>query len=730
MKEKVLQEKLTQLVKDEELLEFITGKEQVDAILASDDDEHFLPDFSIDDLLNKRYASSVARVLEALSDYELISGDVIQNISLQKGELLYPDMILFNREKQQIILIENKTATQTGREAITELMAYANEIRNHLPFISNFDIHFVLVAPEFDTLLDHSVAAQLLGNSVNFLCLKIVVDRDQIESFAIHFPSSWTDLGQNLLPAEALISYTMSLHAKEGVEKESFNVRHVVTLAVDIINHEANNFKVGGFALAWLNSFANGDGMADVAITLYILNPFAFIPQAVDNNFKLNEKSPLFNHINNLFRDNYGDVFPSSIFQVATKAKKYLSAYFEVIWERGTNWQVDMEDTQFKLQRFPVFMQSFGAIGDFIRYYYLHPAVRHHMLSDEIKLAGYNEPFVGLQIVDLIAGKPLFLFGEFMPKDIYRMGKYMSMHLQAQYHNLQSKDTSGRFESSYLFWTALPLIQGLKEINMRILDSKDLEATDLPAFPVITDPKGLKPEYPKQILAFFHWVKDVFLDSKEQKIYSELFDLGFKSAFALDTFLGDRLDNNDKKRITGDLISFARYVLGGVAQDLVSGNRPAFDLRKLLDETYFNGKLDKLGENEVDAYLAGQLDELFLETFESEFLDILNEFTGQLTHQLRPMKLPVNANWAWMKQTAEKRFAEGFRRTAIVISANGQLSIAQVPDYLPFTVNDPTEILIQTDTLTSGIATIRKTKWQNILDGSFKLEGNESGNDA
>lgn len=199
MKEEILQQKIVEVVKANQFLEFIINKENVDVALRADTDDQFIPDFSIDSLIRRRYSESAKRVLSCLYDYELISGETIKNISLKKGELLYPDLIIFNRTLKQIILVENKTKAQTEREALTELLGYTNEIRNHLPFISNFDIHYILISSDFNTLLDHSIASQLLSSSINFLCLKPVISLNEIINLDVHFPKPFSQTRENPL---------------------------------------------------------------------------------------------------------------------------------------------------------------------------------------------------------------------------------------------------------------------------------------------------------------------------------------------------------------------------------------------------------------------------------------------------------------------------------------------------------------------------------------------------
>ena len=100
---------------------------------------------------------------------------------------------------------------------MTELLAYGQEIRNILPFISDFDISYIIISTEFNTLLDHSISSQILSSESKILCLKVTENNEQV-NFDVHFPKSWSNIGQNGLPASAFMSYTLCLKKKEDID--------------------------------------------------------------------------------------------------------------------------------------------------------------------------------------------------------------------------------------------------------------------------------------------------------------------------------------------------------------------------------------------------------------------------------------------------------------------------------------------------------------------------------
>lgn len=287
MKEKILQSKLLKLIENGKFYESIKKKDELYKLIIFDKETNMFPEFPIDKLLRKKYTISASNVIKSLTFCELVSGKIIKNISLENKDRLYPDCILYNKETEQVILIENKTNKKTERETITELLGYSQEIFNHLPFLSNCELNYVVISTEFSTLLDHATASMVLLNNQNLLCLK-PIDTDDELTFEVHYPNSWTEIGQDYLPKNSFGSYTLCLYNKENVS-EKINKRSLLAIAKDLILTEATNSKTHGFMIIWQDGINFADH--DYAISIYLLNPFVFIPRALENDFILNEES-------------------------------------------------------------------------------------------------------------------------------------------------------------------------------------------------------------------------------------------------------------------------------------------------------------------------------------------------------------------------------------------------------------------------------------------------------
>ena len=152
-----LQKHIEDAVTDERFLEAVIDTANI-AVLAERDKNIAFPQFSIDHLSRLKAIDAGASVLKALSFPVLLTSD--QNISVTKGERLRPDLVCMNPEQESVILFELKKSSQTGREALTELLAYEQELKNLMPLLSNYDFNFVLISPEWSTLMDHAVSAE------------------------------------------------------------------------------------------------------------------------------------------------------------------------------------------------------------------------------------------------------------------------------------------------------------------------------------------------------------------------------------------------------------------------------------------------------------------------------------------------------------------------------------------------------------------------------------------
>src|SRR4051812_37372625 len=94
----------------------IAGKDQIDRASAARNSAKFIPNFSLDYLLRIHSIRSASAVLEALQDVEIVS-TARKNVSADRKERLFPDLILVGKTTGHIIVVAIKRDELTSREA-------------------------------------------------------------------------------------------------------------------------------------------------------------------------------------------------------------------------------------------------------------------------------------------------------------------------------------------------------------------------------------------------------------------------------------------------------------------------------------------------------------------------------------------------------------------------------------------------------------------------------------
>jgi len=395
--EKQLQELLVSALQAETFLDSINGMEEIDDLLSLDNNSQYIPGFQIDFQLRTLYCRKAKEMLSSFGIYDLITGENIKNISIQKDtankkERLYPDILISHREEKRFSIVELKKGSQTEREAITELFAYAIELKNHLPNIADTDINLIIVATEFNTLLDHSISSIVLGTKFNILALKAGIEEDKLV-LNLHIPDSWTDIWQNNLPEYAFSSVTLvpyQYEKKEEIPEEVF----LFEIIEDLITFNGAKNNSHGFYIIWQN-LSSYEGVPKFCVSLYQINPFVFLRSAIDKNFTLNTNQPLSQYIIDNFEDNIYHQ-SESLMHIGAQVKTFLDRYFDTHYEDFSSWTDHMRPgSHFRSQALPITFNSWGNIGDYIRYYFFHPSIKNGFFSPQ-QLSSpffYKDPF-------------------------------------------------------------------------------------------------------------------------------------------------------------------------------------------------------------------------------------------------------------------------------------------------------------------------------------------------
>lgn len=708
--EKDLQEKIIKLINDEEFYDSILGKDSVNDALNSYSDENIIPHLSIDDLLKKKYSKAAKSVLESLPACELVTGDVIKDISMTAGEKLFPDVILFNYESNQVILIENKINGKTAREAVTEIYGYINEIRNHLPFASNFDISVIIVSTIFNTLLDHSVSSNILSSNVNLLCL-VPIDENELK-FNIHFPKSWNDIGQNNMPENSMVSYSWCL--KKKFPKLDINYMSILNLARDQIVSAANRMASSGFVLIWKNCLFE-DSESEFVITNYVINPFAFLPNADTAGFQYKD-TVLANRLKQHSKDHGGLVHPSSIFEIMEETSVFLKEYFLIEIQSATEWTIDYQYENNRVQRKPIFFDSWGMIGDFVRFFYFHPAVRKHYFGTEHdNYLGHLHPLIGLQIINIITKNTIFKNGHLHGFDLFNFGKQLASFNFVCSFCKQSNDTLKN--SSLLFWSVLELSQSIKELEFYAQNVKEIDNIVNLQIHLPLNPEDIEDNFREGNDLFAENFKKLFLNSENDKLQRKSFNFGYYYGLYFSDLWNPTVTPNDCIRIEEEIGTFVREFLIALSNEVKNNDRylNKYEVRffNTLLESDFNTtafekiqqKLSKISNNSLTAYFP-------------EFLESFQVTIGLPHKELAEFIVPKNIDWKWHKESLGKQFKLGHRHGCVNIEPNGNISTSQVEEEYKvigeLKNNDEVYLKMYTDTTLSFI---KKVLWKDIESG-------------
>jgi len=714
--EKHLQEKLIELVKNNALYEAVNNRESSNEALNSGSDENHIPHLSIDDLLKKKYSKSCRRVLQSIIDCEIITGDTIKNISLNHKEKLFPDVILFNRETAQIILIENKVSRKTGREAITEIYGYVNEIKNHLPFSSHYDISVIIVSPEFDTLLDHSISSNILSSNISLLCLLPNFQASEM-TFDIHYPKSWTHIGQNNLPNNSLVSYSWSLEKKDTAS--DFDEISIINLAKELIVNNAERHNSSGFLLIWENSMAEFYGGRYV-ITIYVINTFSFLPNADLYGFNY-RSSPLSDYLKNYSEELGGTVQPKSLFNVMDEAVSFLEEYYNIWVHSPSEWTKDLSNDKNRLERKPILFDSWGLIGDYIRFFYFHPAVRKHYFSrSDDSYRGHLNPVIGLQIINLVTKNTIFNDGHFFADDLFKFGRQLCSLNYACKNAVHAKNET--VNNALLFWSVLDISQSLKEILFYANNTIGIEQEVILDLHLNLDSKKVKSDFRNSNNKFSESFQQLFLPGNDNRIYREIFEFGYSYGQYFSNYFNETIPKSDRILIEKDIADFIRKSITSFVMSSKSRNSYFNKTEILFMNIHFtNGRFSETPFDKISEIIDRKSDNFMASIF-TEFLQSFAVSLGTPYREIKQLFVPNSIDWKWIRESLAEKFNQGLRYGVINIELNGNVSISQIDkEYAVMQeLKNENEVYLKKYTSTVGYI-YYKVSWEDIESGKAFL---------
>ncbi|MGM0896709.1 MAG: hypothetical protein ACQEV0_02360 [Bacillota bacterium] len=628
IQEEILQGELLRIIKSGQFYNSIEGIEEIERLNGSDYDDYAFPKFTIDYLLRQKTYRSAKFIIESLKEgFTILNGENIRSISLQKGEYLKPDFLLINDETQQVIIIELKREKNAERQTVTEITGYAHEVKNHLPFLANYNFLFVIVSTEYNTLLQHSVGNLLLNNTHKILCLKPLIDGNKILGLDIVLPTSWSDLDINYLDKEFFFGKEIQINF-ENVS----NPKKILKTASELIAREGERNHSHGFIL--LSQLENNT----YSIKIYILDPYKIFKKSINLDMTpKNHGNPLAQHI---IEADGEKGLERTLIHLAENGVCYLKKYpnTTMVWGENTNWEKDRVGRM--NLTLPLYIDSWGIISEFTDEILLHPGASDRFIPEAYLFEkNFHDPEIGLQIIEQIIKDELFAFGKINLRDLFYYGSMLGVckHVSSiKKHSFEMH--------SFLNWLLIDLAQPSKEVGFRCQDCK--QELKPPTLSLHLNPEENIRENVENIQIYNKWINDEFLKGNPEKL-KLFFNLGVQYGWLVNSILKKQV-----LKISEEELEFAYDPLAKIVKEEFDITiKPCFDeLPERFKEAILKFANANLTDKSSIFSNIHQLDNIkIIEGFDL-FLDVMTLVTDEVFHELKDSPVQQFVDWQSLKQ--------------------------------------------------------------------------------
>ncbi len=527
MREKEVQDLVEGLITRQMLLDRIDGWNEVEHVAL---DRHQGEDrlLVLDNLVLHRAADAALLVRDRLVGLIPVSNSE-SSISLNRSEKLFADLLYESPETGTVVVFEIKRARATARETVTELLAYEQEVRNHLPFAARTDICFVVVSTDYSPLLDHSLVSLIAWHGLKVLCLHV----DETQRITARLPSAWSSLGQDLIPSQHIDTTSLTFTPHDFSNPVQVGV--LLNSALDMIAREADRSGITGFGFVFEDVRFMYENLRPCGLTVARVNPAGFLSEAkVEHYLDGGERSPLHRRIAEHGRT--GTWRPAS--PELDSATRFLSRYGTVEWRSSGTWQEKRRDVRHRTPdasmdhyALPVVFNTWGLIGDYTRELLICPdrmATAAKEFGDQV--IETRNPDFGFKVVDTIApdGKVPAYGAQWFTRLGFRLARLWTYVTAYQLN----KDFMTRDRlRSLLAWARADLCVPLTELGI----ATSLADVREPPPAIITGAAedGRPLEDPDAIGSLVSWVVDHLIGDKSD-LHEVVFEAAFHTGQALD----------------------------------------------------------------------------------------------------------------------------------------------------------------------------------------------------
>jgi len=691
MKESALQDFVKSRIREGIFSQVIVGRE----VLSTGNDGTIFPEFPVDYLARKKALTAAGFVLEQLDNIAVLN-ETPQNISLDRKERLLPDFVLFNPKKYSFVIVELKTSRKPEREAITELTGYEHELRNQFPFLSSYDVSFVLIATEYSSLLTHSVSSLITWGGKNVLCLR-AESSDAGVVLRIELPAPWSAMGQDGLPRLGLLTGSILIES-DAVGQEP--PATFIERAFEILVHDGERARAHGFAL--LSRMTHLHSEASFMITVGVLNPFAFVEHAKSRGFrtdatlhrKIFEPDPVSTSMQ-----------PVGLFAISERACRLLEEKSKIRWDLLSAW--DVQRNAMIKSTLPLKIDFFGSLAEHVHEIVLSPGIRSRVMGISFAGLDWKLPHIGLPILDKICGCYLFRNGSFSCEQLTAFGILLGAACSlSKTVNSHSVDPNALPWRGIAAWYEVSLRNAIAEIHDHFYAMRHKPTAPLDLY---CDDLFFGELRCDALLTFGGWFEREFI-GEDHPIHREFFLRGLEFHCALDPFLRDALNPPTRALLDCGVADFSRTVLVQRFLPALNDVERGTELRDEILKRYF-GDSDAIPDN-ISTAIKALSDEAHVKRAARDLPELIDVVTLPMLHELIPAALG-GVDWAWLRQELLKRRAEGLTDIGVILGADGNIGIGHIEPPYP-KLNDPVaEVLLRDDR--TGISWIKTTLWDDLI---------------
>ncbi|MFC4686899.1 hypothetical protein ACFO4P_08115 [Epilithonimonas pallida] len=289
------------------------------------------------DSSHQKIVHSFNHCLNSFENHEVLVEDI--NISLDSGDILRPDFLLYSPKTESILIVELKNIKESTRQAATEIGAYAGEIRSYLPFLAEGDLVNVVISSEWPTLLCHFIYNEIVWLNKSIICLEPTQDGDGIALKIVDPLIIFKEQITPLISANQLGGYQICLYDNQILNGGDYmrleEYEDSMLVALHAMSAKGNSLKAHGFAFLWRHCF--DVGLAPYNIT--VINFVSFQTPILTMRNAAVQKSDFGKMLKKVVRDHCPEGHSKTLDIISDYSESFLKDFCSPMVEGYSNWK-------------------------------------------------------------------------------------------------------------------------------------------------------------------------------------------------------------------------------------------------------------------------------------------------------------------------------------------------------------------------------------------------------